>query len=58
MNQLALAYLRLDDPERAIPILERLVQFVPKDETVRASLERARKRSAASSSTAPPVQGR
>ena len=58
MNQLALTYLKLDEPERAVPIFERLVQIVPSDETVRASLERARKRSAASPSPALPVHGR
>jgi len=58
MNQLALAHLRLDEPEHAVPILERLVRIVPKDEAVRASLERARKRSATSASGAPTAQGR
>jgi tetratricopeptide (TPR) repeat protein len=47
MNVLGLTYLQVGKPELALPIFTRLARMAPRDETVRASLERARSRVAA-----------
>jgi tetratricopeptide (TPR) repeat protein len=44
---LGVTRLRLNQPERAVPVLERAVALVPDDPRIRAALERARRRSAA-----------
>ncbi len=46
---LGVTRLRLNEPERATPLLERAAALLPGDARVRAGLERARRRSAASS---------
>jgi tetratricopeptide (TPR) repeat protein len=50
-NLLGEAYLRLDQPERAVPVFEHLVKLAPDDERVRASLARARRGSRAREAT-------
>ena len=47
LNLLGLAWLRLDEPARAEEALARAVALVPANETLQASLERARSRRAA-----------